>query len=73
MARTTKPRHRTAATDVDRAAVDPHDELRRTLERDTSVQGERTEEAVADSRSPSGADGAPPAGRPAGTRKTPPK
>lgn len=67
----TRP-HRTPSTERNTDTVRPDEELAKTLERDTAVQGESGEDAAAAARSPAGTDSAPPAAKPGtGARHTP--
>lgn len=65
------PRHTTPSTPTHGSPADALDELKRTLERDTAVQGEQAEEAADAPRKPKASDNAAPRGRtaPAGNRK----
>ncbi len=58
------PTGKAPSTETHRSTVDAREELKRTLDRDTAVQGEREEEAVAATRTPAGAESAPPRARP---------
>ena len=53
------------STETNRSTLDAKEELKRTLDRDTAVQGEREEETAAATRSPAGVDDAPSSARPA--------
>ncbi len=61
--RTGKP----PSTDTRGSTVDAREELKNTLDRDTAVQGESEDEAAAATRTPVGADSAPPGARPSTT------
>ena len=51
------------STETNRSTLDAKEDLKRTLDRDTAVQGEREEETAAATRSPAGVDDAPPSAR----------
>ena len=71
MARSDGLRDKTPSKPGHRSPTDAHDELKRTLDRDTAVQGEPAEEAADTPREPNASDSAAPSERetPAGNRK----
>ncbi|MGZ8272276.1 MAG: hypothetical protein ACXWUM_00065 [Burkholderiaceae bacterium] len=63
MAGTRGHRDKTASAETDRSTDDAREELKRTLERDTAVQGEQDDESP--SAAPDPCDGPPTTARPA--------